>query len=280
MRRGRGRLGARLTRANSEVCREGPNDARTLRPAQCPCAGSEIRLFACSCRGRTGRRPPLPTSRSPWSAAGSPRARTRRRTRALSAWPVSCGSARAGLRDRLRGHRGPARGSSGRRPQPRAVEPRHPKVPALVLARGDPHRRSGRAAVPVAGRADRTGGAAPYGRAPRHRCHAEAAGACAAEAARPRHPAQHQPAGRGGARRWTRRCAGSRAPRRLLRGRRRRLRVDQGLERRPAQPSMWAFDDTVATMVERLAPLFELAARSPRPRSSSTSIWRSTRTST
>ncbi len=47
-----------------------------------------------------------------------------------------------------------------------------------------------------------------------------------------------------------------------------------------SQLSMWAFDDMVETVVERLTPLYEFAADSPARPSSSTSTWRSTATST
>ncbi len=44
-----------------------------------------------------------------------------------------------------------------------------------------------------------------------------------------------------------------------------------------APHSPWAFDETVADIVERLTPLYRLAATSP-TRNSSTSTWRSTTT--
>ena len=94
-----------------------------------------------------------------------------------------------------------------------------------------------------------------------------------------RHPAQPQPARRGGARRGARPRAGSTGTRAMLQ----RPDVDYvsiKVSSIVSQLSMWAFDETVERVVEPPHPAVRAGRRLARRRSSSTSTWRSTATST
>ena len=173
------------------------------------------------------------------------------------------GPARPRLHPRLRRRRHAAGRPARRRPQPRAASRR--LTPSSCPGTCAPRSALGGVfapVLPVARHPDRAPGAAPHGRPPRRRRDARRSSARRiAQLREPRHPAQPQPARRGRARRGRGRPPPRRHPR-AARPRRRRLRLDQGVVASSSQLSMWAFDETVERVVERLTPLYELAAAS------------------
>ena len=188
------------------------------------------------------------------------------------------------IHGRVRRRRGASRGRPRGRAQPACPAARHPPIPAAGSCA--PRSGSARGLAPLAALARRPGrapGTAPDGRPPGRRRERRPAWGCdqTACAATPGHPAQHQPARRGGARRARRPTGGSTGRGSCCE----RDDVDYVSIKVSATVaaalSPWAFDEAVEHVVAARSRRCS-SSRPPRRRgrSSSTSTWRSTATST